>query len=121
MESGEVPSSRDLQAMDQEVHHLEARQAAFEEEEITLLEEEEPLDAELAEHDRASAALVEESTRLEAAIAAAEAEIRAAVVVEEAERKECAARLPDDLAQRYETLRSQTRWGRCRPVAGRSL
>jgi hypothetical protein len=107
MESGDVPASRDLQAMDQEVHHLEARQAVFEEEEITLLEEEEPLDVILAEHNRASASLVDEMARLVATIAEAEAEIRAAVVIEEAERKELAARLPDDLAERYEALRAR--------------
>ena len=48
MESGDVSASRDLQAMDHEVHQLEARQALFEEEEIALLEEEEPLDMVLA-------------------------------------------------------------------------
>jgi predicted nucleic acid-binding Zn-ribbon protein len=107
MESGDVSASRDLLAMDQEVHHLEARQAVFEEEEIALLEEEEPLDVILAEHNRTSAALVDEITRLGATIAGAETEIRTAVVIEEAERKEVAARLPDDLAERYETLRSR--------------
>src|ERR1019366_766824 len=41
---------RDLEAMDHEVGQLAARQAQFEEEEIILLEEEEPLDVALAEH-----------------------------------------------------------------------
>ena len=45
MQSGEISASRDLQAMDHEVHQLADRQAQFEEDELALLEEEEPLDA----------------------------------------------------------------------------
>ncbi len=107
MESGEVSASRDLQAMDHEVHQLEARQVTFEEEEIALLEEEEPLDVVLAERQEASEALVTEISRLEAAVAAAEVEIRAAVVSEEALRTELVSGLPDELVQRYEKLRSR--------------
>jgi hypothetical protein len=107
MESGDVSASRDLQAMDHEVHQLEARQALFEEEEIALLEEEEPLDMVLAERQRASAALRGDISRLEEVIVEAEREIRAAVVTEEARRKELAATLPDELSQRYEGLRSR--------------
>jgi predicted nucleic acid-binding Zn-ribbon protein len=107
MESGDVSASRDLQAMDHEVHHLEGRQAQFEEEEIALLEEEEPLDEVLAEHRRESEALSAERSRLEGAILEAEREIRAAVATEETERRRLAATLPDELAQRYEALRAR--------------
>lgn len=107
MESGDVSASRDLQAMDHEVHQLEVRQVTFEEEEIALLEEEEPLDVVLAERQQASEALLSEITRLEAAVAEAEVEIRAAVVSEEALRNELVTGLPDELVQRYEKLRSR--------------
>jgi predicted nucleic acid-binding Zn-ribbon protein len=107
MLTGGVTASRDLQAMDTEVHQLSSRQAEFEEEEMALLEEEEPLDGLLAERQTASAALAGETARLEAAIADAEVEIRAAIVAEEAVRAECAARLPEELARRYEALRSR--------------
>src|ERR1019366_2016213 len=107
MQSGEISASRDLQAMDQEVHQLGARQAQFEEEEIALLEEEEPLDALLAEHQAESVALTTEVVRLEAAIAHAEAEITVAIATEEALRVESASGLPDELAERYEVLRSR--------------
>jgi uncharacterized protein len=107
MESGDVSASRDLQAMDHEVHQLEARQSLFEEEEIALLEEEEPLDLVLAERQRQSEALQRDISRLEEVIVDAEREIRAAVVSEEARREELAATLPDALARRYETLRSR--------------
>jgi predicted nucleic acid-binding Zn-ribbon protein len=104
METGEVSASRDLQAMDREVHQLASRQAQFEEEEIALLEEEEPLDAVLGAHQAESAALAAESLRLEAAIADIEKSIVEAIATEETARAERAAGLPEDLAQRYEVL-----------------
>jgi uncharacterized protein len=107
MESGEVSASRDLQAMDHEVHHLSARQAQFEEEEIALLEEEEPFDSLLMEHEAAASSLGVEAGRLNAAIAEAEAEIRLSITEEERLRAESASRLPVDLAARYEKLRAR--------------
>ncbi len=107
MESGEVSASRDLQAMDHEVHHLSARQAQFEEEEIALLEEEEPFDSLLVEHEAAASSLAVEAGRLNAAIDGAEGEIRLSIAEEERLRAESASRLPDDLAARYEKLRAR--------------
>jgi predicted nucleic acid-binding Zn-ribbon protein len=107
MRSGEVSASRDLQAMDQEVQHLADRQSRFEEEELALLEEQEPLDTLLAEHRRAATALDADVDRLMAAVATAGAEIAVAVAAEEALRAERAGGLPDELAQRYELLRSR--------------
>jgi hypothetical protein len=107
MRSGEVSASRDLQAMDQEVQHLAERQSRFEEEELALLEEEEPMDTLLAEHRRATTALDADVDRLMAAVATAGAEIAIAIEAEEALRAERAAGLPDELAQRYELLRSR--------------
>jgi uncharacterized protein len=107
MESGEVSASRDLQAMDHEVHHLSARQAQFEEEEIALLEEEEPFDSLLMEHEAAASSLGAEAGRLNAAIAEAEGEIRLSITEEERLRAESASRLPVDLAARYEKLRAR--------------
>jgi hypothetical protein len=107
MLTGDVTASRDLQAMDAEVHQLSTRQERFEEEEMELLEEEEPLDALLVERKTASEALAVEGDRLEAAIAEAEAEMTAAIAAEEARRSECAAGLPEELARRYEALRSR--------------
>jgi predicted nucleic acid-binding Zn-ribbon protein len=107
MESGEVSASRDLQAMDHEVHHLSARQAQFEEEEIALLEEEEPLDSLLMEREAAASSLAADAGRLSAAIDEAEGEIRLSIAEEERLRAESAARLPVDLAARYEKLRAR--------------
>jgi predicted nucleic acid-binding Zn-ribbon protein len=107
MRSGEVSASRDLLAMDQEVHHLSARQAQFEEDEIALLEEEEPFDSLLVEHEASGVALDADMARLKAAIAEAEGEISASIISEEALRAESAARLPEELAARYEVLRAR--------------
>ena len=99
MESGEVSASRDLQAMDHEVHHLSARQAQF--------EEEEPLDSLLMEREAAASSLAADAGRLSAAIDEAEGEIRLSIAEEERLRAENAARLPVDLAARYEKLRAR--------------
>jgi len=107
MRSGEISASRDLQAMDQEVQHLADRQSRFEEDELVLLEEEEPLDTVLAEHQRAATALDADIDQLTAAVAAAGAEIAVAIAAEETLRAQCAGGLPDELAQRYELLRSR--------------
>ncbi len=107
MQSGDVSASRDLQAMDHEVHQLEARQAQFEEEELVLLEEEEPLDAVLAEQQQTSIALLADVGRLERTIVEVEAEIEVAMASEVAMRDELATTLPEELAQRYEMLRSR--------------
>jgi hypothetical protein len=107
MRSGDMPMSRDLQAMDHEVQQLGARQAQFEDEEIALLEEEEPLDAVLSEHQAAVAALDGERHRLQAAVAQTEQGIRASIAEEESRRAACATDLPADLAERYEFLRSR--------------
>jgi hypothetical protein len=107
MQSGAVSASRDLQAMDHEVHQLAERQSHLEEEELVLLEEQEPLDTQLG-LDRASVATVSvEADRLSALIAESEAEIDVAIANEAALREELAPGLPAELAQRYELLRSR--------------
>ncbi len=107
MESGTVTASRDLQAMDHEVHQLAERQSRFEEQEIDLLEEEEPLDAALSQHVSASEALDADIERLTSAIAEAERSTRRSIEEEEAGRRLEAAGLPEPLAERYEKLRSR--------------
>jgi predicted nucleic acid-binding Zn-ribbon protein len=107
MRSGAVSASRDLQAMDHEVHQLGARQAQLEEDELLLLEEEEPLDLALAGHRAEAETLTEEAARLQAAIVVADAEIHASIEQEGIERAERAAELPEELAERYELLRSR--------------
>ncbi len=107
MESGAVSASRDLQAMDHEVHQLADRQSHLEEEELVLLEEQEPLDSRLGQDRAALAALAAEAERLAATIAESESAIDEAIIAETAVRDGLAPALPADLAQRYEVLRSR--------------
>ena len=107
MLSGDMSASRDLQAMDTEVHHLAERQSALEEAELELLEEEDPLDTALAENTRAAEAMVSEEERLRLAVAAIEADIDAEIEKEVAARAVQAAAVPTDLAARYEKLRDR--------------
>jgi len=106
MRTGGVTAARDLQAMDHEVGQLAGRQRQLEDDEILLMEEEEPLDVALAEQEAASADLQSEAVRLTDAVAVAEVELRAAIDVAEAARATVASGLPADLAERYERLRS---------------
>ena len=107
MLSGGVSDSRDLQAMDAEVHNLSERQALLEEQELALLEEEEPLDVALAANDTKMAMLAIEAELLLRVIAETERDIEDEVTREQAERAAVAAGLPSDLADRYEQLRSR--------------
>ncbi len=106
MQSGAITASRDLQAMDHEVVQLAERQSNLEDDELVLLEEQDPLDARLAEDRKALAALEVEAARLQAVIAEAEQEIDTAIAVEVEARDKLFPDLPPELAERYEVLRS---------------
>jgi hypothetical protein len=105
MRTGTGYSTRDLQAMDHEINQLADRQAGLEDDELALLEEEEPLDSVLAEQASTVDGLVQEGARLEAAIAENEAAIAADIETQQSTRAELAAGLPADLLARYEALR----------------
>lgn len=107
MESGQVSSSRDLQAMDHEVQQLGAWMIDLEEQELLLLEEQEPLDAELVLLRAEQEALHADAARLEVAVADAEGELEAAIAGERAEREARATELPTELLERYEMLRTR--------------
>jgi predicted nucleic acid-binding Zn-ribbon protein len=106
MRSGAVTASKDLQAMDHEISQLADRERGLEDEELVLMEEQEPLDAELALHRATAADLEAEAARLTTEVAEAEVELRAAIESEEAVRAGLATGLPEELAERYERLRA---------------
>lgn len=106
MRNGAVTAARDLQAIDHEVGQLAERERLLEDEEIVLMEEQEPLDVALADYQEAAIAMGIEQNRLTAAVADAEVELRAAIVTADSARAERAAGLPADLAERYERLRA---------------
>lgn len=100
-------ASRDLQAMDEEIRHLQRRTEEMEDAELELMVALEPLDGELA-------TLAAERLRLEGlaeslgqALATAEAEIDRNLADQVAARAVSESALPSDLLQRYEALRSR--------------
>src|SRR5580704_13789045 len=107
MRSGAISASRDLQALDHEVNQLFERQSHLEEDELVLLEEQEPLDSLLGELRSELDSLSVEADRLTTAIAGAEAELGESIRAEEVQRKELANDLPEELSRRYEVLRSR--------------
>lgn len=106
MRSGGVTASKDLQAMDHEVTQLAERQRVLEDEELVLVEEQEPLDESLASHRAMAAELEGEAGRLAVAAADSEVELRTAIEAETVARSAAAVGLPADLADRYEQLRT---------------
>ena len=106
MRSGAVTASKDLQAMDHEVAQLAERQRILEDDELILVEEQEPLDDSLASLQARAGELVAEAERLTMAASDSEAELQASIEAETVARAAAAVGLPHDLAERYERLRS---------------
>ncbi len=100
-------SSRDLQAMSEEVKHLTERRAELEELELVAMLDQDPIDAELAGLDERAAPLSAQATELRASIAEQQHEIDAELSVATAARSAEAALLPAALSDRYETLRTR--------------
>jgi len=100
-------ASRDLQAMDDEIHHLTQRRAEIEEVELEAMEEQEPIDAELAQLAGERSRLETAIGSLRSAVAAAEGVLAVELSTLESSRALEAARLPAALAERYELLRNR--------------
>jgi predicted nucleic acid-binding Zn-ribbon protein len=105
--SGQVTAARDLQAMDEEVKHLASHVTELEDREIEVMEELEPLDADLAVIDGELDRLTKQGESLESAIAEAETEIDSELARERAERAALVADVPGELLSRYEQLRKK--------------
>ncbi len=100
-------AARDLQAMDAEIHQLAQRRAEIEEVELEVMVEQEPVDAELARLADERAQLDAAASSLRTALAAAESVVNVEVATLAASRGVEAAKLPTDLADRYEVLRAR--------------
>ncbi len=100
-------AARDLQAMNDEIAHLDAHRSELEDAELALMEEQEPLDAELERLTAEQAALIEQIESMRAVVTAAEAEVNEELTAAEPERARVAAELPADLAEHYERLRAR--------------
>ena len=99
--------ARDLQAMDEEIHHLALRRSELEDEELELMEAQEPIDNELAQIQTEGVTLEKAAGQLRAAVAASDTSINSEITTLELSRGMAAQRLPDDLLARYEELRAK--------------
>ena len=106
--SGEITSPKELQALQADVDMLRKHQAAVEEQAITVMEEREPLEAEVADLTarRAEAETGLAGTR--AALAAAAAEVEAEIVAEQALRDAAAGGLDAPVVALYERCRANS-------------
>jgi predicted nucleic acid-binding Zn-ribbon protein len=100
-------STRDLQAMDEEVHHLAERLSELEDRELVAMVEQEPFDAELAGLAERLGPLEEQAVALRAVVAVEQETIDAELTTAVAERATEAALLPPELSARYEALRTR--------------
>ncbi len=102
-------STRDLQAMDEEVRHLAQRQAELEERDLVTMVDQDPIDAELASLAVRRAPVEERVAALRAEVATEQAAIDEELTAATAARSAAASALPPALADRYEKLRSRLR------------
>jgi hypothetical protein len=100
-------STRDLQAMNEEVVHLTSRRAELEELELLSMLDQDPIDAELSALDERAAPLRERADELAAEVRRQQQEIDAELATATAARAAAAALLPTALSDRYETLRAR--------------
>lgn len=100
-------STRDLQAMDEEVRHLTQRGAELEEQELVIMVDLDPVNAALSELAARMAPLKEKADALADEVAVGQSEIDAELATDRAARVAEAAELPAALTERYEALRAR--------------
>jgi uncharacterized protein len=104
--SGSVTSPRELQAFQDDLQALRRRQAQLEDQVIDLMEQVEPLDAELAQRAEKRQSLIEQAGALSTALTDSEKAIDREIATAEAERDDIAAGLAPEVIARYERLRA---------------
>jgi predicted nucleic acid-binding Zn-ribbon protein len=107
LRSGAAGSYRDQDAMANETRSLDHQRRDYEDREIEIMEQLEPIEAELASIAAKLDRLDTDKSAASEALARAEAELAAERSAVLAERAPLAAALPSDLAASYERLRSK--------------
>ena len=100
-------SGRDLQAMNEEVRHLTERRADLEEQELTAMLEQDPIDAELRAIRERKVPVEQRVDELRREVAEGQRDIDTELATATESRAAEAALLPTALADRYETLRAR--------------
>ena len=104
---GTVSNPRELQSLQDEIASLKRRVSQLEDQELELMEQIEPLDAELARLSAERVALDERGGALRAEIAEAEVAIEAEQAVVRSERASLMASVEPELQAEYDELRPQ--------------
>jgi predicted nucleic acid-binding Zn-ribbon protein len=104
---GTVSASRELSAMAADVEQMEGRRASLEDRVLEVMEEREPLDAEVARLEGQRGGLVERRAAALDRLAAAEAVVDAEIAALNDERATAASAVPADLLASYERLRGR--------------
>ena len=101
---GHVTASRELQAMDSEAKQLAQHVSDLEDQEILVMEQIEPIDADLASLGSSASVLGGEAASLRSAVEEAEGLIEAELGAVGEERAKIAASIPGELLARYERV-----------------
>jgi predicted nucleic acid-binding Zn-ribbon protein len=103
--SGTIANPRELQSLQDEIAALKRRIGQLEDQELELMEQIEPLDADLARLGDERSALDDRATALRAAIAEEEVALEADLAGVQAERADVATQVEPELLAEYEVLR----------------
>ncbi len=106
--SGSITNPRDLQTLQDEIGALRRRIRQLEDQELELMEQIEPLDADLSRSAHTRAELDDRAAALRGQIAEEEVAIDADLARVRAERAELAGLIEPDLMTEYDTLRPQS-------------
>ena len=106
--SGTIGNPRELQALQDEIGSLKRRISQLEDQELELMEQIEPLDADLSRSARRRTELDESAASLRAQIAEEEIEIEAELDRVRTEREVIAGGVEPELLAEYDTLRPQS-------------
>jgi uncharacterized protein len=104
---GTISATRELQAMAAEVESLTSRASGLEDQVLEVMEEQEPLDAEVATVDREKDHLLAARAEVEGRLSAAEAAIDAEVEVITGQLADAVSEVPADLLALYQQLRER--------------
>jgi predicted nucleic acid-binding Zn-ribbon protein len=96
---------REAQALGAEIDSLARRRREFEDRELELMEQQEPIGQELATAEGLVIELTKERTRITENLRGAEAELDSEIAAVKKGRDELAVALPDELSSVYENLR----------------
>jgi len=107
MRSGQVSAARELTVMDEELRHLRQHTSGLEDRVLAVMEQLEPVDAELAELHAQVADLSRRRLELAAAVAEMERTVDAELAAVETRRAQAATMVPAALLARYEQIRAR--------------